>query len=84
MTILLKIFLDVILIALIIYSKVSPYRDQLSSENKYRYQFVDKIISPISIKINSLIKPTSIGNGISLDLSHVILMIFLILLITLL
>lgn len=81
---LMKIILDVILIVVIVYSKVSPYRDQLSSDNKNRYQFLEKIISPIFIKINILLKPMQIGNGIYLDLSHFFVMIFLILLITLL
>ena len=84
MTMLLKMLLDAILIALIIYSKVSPYRDQLSNENRNRYQFVDKVISPIAVKISTYIKPTPIGNGMSLDLSHIILMMILIFLITIL
>lgn len=84
MTILLKILLDVILITLVVYAKVSPFRDQLSSENKNRYQFVDKIISPLSMRINNLIKPMAIGNGISLDLSHIVLIVILLILITLL
>jgi hypothetical protein len=81
---LIKILLDIILIVLIIYSKVSPYRDLLSIDNKNRFQFLEKIISPIFAKLNILVKPVQIGNGIYLDRSHILLMIFLILIITLL
>ncbi len=82
MTIIFKLLIDCLLVSIIIYSKVSPYRDQLSIENKKRYDFVDKIISPIHSKISALVHPLTIGKGISLDLSHIYIMAFLILLIT--
>ena len=77
-----KILLAAILVVLIIYSKVTPHRDQLSKENGDRYVFIDRIISPILMKANVLIKPVAIGVGIYLDMSHIVIMVILILAIT--
>lgn len=84
MQVLIKIFLDIVLIALIFYSKVTPYRDQLTIDYKNAYLFIDKIISPLSSRLNKFSKPISIGSGISLDVSHSILMVVLIILINIL
>lgn len=81
---LLKFFLDILLLAIIVYSKVLPYRDRLSPSHAEYFMFMDRLISPISIRLGKVVKPVSIGNGVLLDMSHFAIMAIVIFLINLL
>ena len=78
MHMLFKFLLDIMLVALILYSKVMPYSDRLSENNKKIYRAIDKFVAPISKILNKSLKATQIGDGLSLDSSHLLLMLILI------
>ncbi len=73
LTMLLKIILDLLLLLLVVYLRVQPYSDRLFDRNKSIYAVGDFCFARILRFLKERIKPLTIGNGISIDLSPVIL-----------
>jgi hypothetical protein len=78
--ILLNIFLNILIIGLFLFSKLIPYKDKLNSNYKGIYIFFDNIFSPIFNGLKSFIKPFQVGNGLSLDMTQIVLLIILLVL----
>jgi len=80
MIIFFKIFLNVLIIGLFLYSKLTPYKDKLNNQYKGAYNFFQSIFQPILNMLKSLVKPFQVGQGLAVDMTQIILLIVLLLL----
>lgn len=75
-----KIFLNILIIGLFLFSKLLPYKDKLNSNYKGIFIFFENIFSPIFKALKSFIKPFQVGEGLSLDMTQIVLLIILLVL----
>jgi len=76
-----KILIQILIIALFFYSKLLPYKDKLNPQCKSIFDSFNSIFSPILNFLKSFIKPVQVGEGLAVDMSQIILLfIFLMLL----
>ena len=76
----LHILINVLIIGLFLYSKLLPYKDKLSGQFKSIFDFFNSIFTPILNSLKSLFKPFEVGQGLSVDMTQLVLLIILLLL----
>ena len=76
----LHIIINVLIIGLFLYSKLLPYKDKLSGQFKSAFDFFSSIFTPILNSLKSLFKPFEVGQGLSVDMTQLVLLIILLLL----
>jgi len=74
---LLKIFIYVLVIGLFLYSKLLPYKDKLNNQYKGIFNFFDHLFSPIQNFLKKYIKPFQVGQGLSVDMTQIIILLVL-------
>lgn len=72
--------LNILIIGLFLYSKLSPYKDRLDPRFKRTFDFFSKLFNPILNFLRGIIKPFQVGSGLSVDMSQIVLLIVLLLL----
>jgi uncharacterized protein YggT (Ycf19 family) len=77
MRIILPILLNVFIIGLFLYSKLLPYKDKLNSQYKGIFNFFNSVFTPVLSFLKRFIKPFQVGQGLSVDLTQLILLILL-------
>ena len=77
MRLLLYIFVNILIIGLFLYSKLTPYKDRLTGNYLKIFNFFDAIFNPILAIFRPFARPAQVGNGIAVDVSQIILMIIL-------
>ncbi|GAB3510767.1 hypothetical protein GCM10027442_19710 [Emticicia fontis] len=75
-----KVLLSIFIISLFLYSRLLPYKDRLDSSYKAVFVFFENIFSPILKGLGSFMKPVQVGQGISLDMTQLVLLIILLVL----
>ena len=76
----LHILINVLIVGLFLYSKLLPYKDKLSGQFKSAFDFFSSIFTPILNSLKSLFKPFEVGQGLSVDMTQLVLLIILLLL----
>ncbi len=79
MRLLLYLFLNVSIIGLFLYSKLLPYKDKLSPQNKSFFNFFNSFFTPVLAFLRRFIKPWVVGSGLSVDMTQVILLLLFLL-----
>ncbi|GHV67699.1 hypothetical protein FACS1894199_13690 [Bacteroidia bacterium] len=74
------ILLNLLVVALFLYSKLTPYKDKLSGAYLKIFTFFDKIFAPILNLLRKVAKPAQVGSGIAVDMSQIVLLVLLLLL----
>ena len=77
MILLLKIFFNILIVGLFLYSKLLPYKEKLNGQYKGIFNFFNSIFSPLLNGLKSLVKPFQVGNGLFIDMTQIILLILL-------
>lgn len=77
MSLIIPILLNVFIIGLFLYSKLLPYKDKLNNQYKGIFNFFDSIFTPVLNFIKKFVKPFQVGQGLSVDLSQIILLLLL-------
>ncbi|CAN5641264.1 hypothetical protein BH11BAC3_BH11BAC3_46080 [soil metagenome] len=77
--ILLKLFINVLIIGLFLYSKLLPYKEKLGGQYKSIFNFFNSIFSPVLNGTKSLVKPFQVGPGLSVDMTQILLLLLLLL-----
>jgi len=77
---LLKLFINILIVGLFLYSKLLPYKDKLGGQYKGVFNFFNSIFNPVLTASKSLIKPFQVGPGLSVDMTQILLLILLLLL----
>lgn len=75
------ILINILIIGLFLYSKLSPYKSRLTGRYLSIYNFFERLFTPLLNLLKKISKPTQVGNGIAVDISQILLLVlFLILL----
>lgn len=74
---LLLIIADVFIVGLVLYSKLLPYKDKLNNKFKGTFNFFNNVFHPILTLLRSYVKPFTVGQGLSVDMTQIILLILL-------
>jgi len=80
MRIILPLILNVMIVGLFLYVKLLPYKDKLNTQYKGIFSFFNSIFTPILNFLKKFIKPFQVGQGLSVDLTHIILLVLLLML----
>lgn len=72
-----------LIVSLFFYDKTKKYEDQLDAGYLKYFRICKSLFDPIMVFINRYIKPVKMGNGISIDVSHIIILLILLLIIRL-
>lgn len=75
-----RIFLNVLIIGLFLYSKLLPYKDKLNMKYRGVFNFFEGIFQPILNFLSILIKPFQVGQNLAVDMTQIVLLIVLLLL----
>lgn len=75
-----KIFINVLIVGLFLYSKLLPYKDKLNPQYKSVFDFFNSIFSPIFNSLKTIIKPFQVGVGLAVDMSQIVLLIIFLML----
>lgn len=79
MRVIIPLILNVLIVGLFLYVKLLPYKDKLKTQHKSIFSFFNSIFTPILNFLKKFIKPFQVGQGLSVDLTHIILLILLLL-----
>jgi len=80
MSIVIKILLHVLVVGLFLYAKLLPYKDKLNKQYAGIFNFFNAVFTPLFNFLKTFIKPFQVGQGLSVDLTQIILLISLLLL----
>jgi hypothetical protein len=77
MSLFIYLFINVLIIGLFLYSKLTPYKAKLAGTYLKMFIFFEGLLSPILNFLRKIAKPLQVGNGIAVDMSQVILLLLL-------
>lgn len=69
------LFINVLIIALFLYSKLSPYKPRLTGTYLRVFNFFERLFYPLLDILKKVVKPAQVGNGIAVDMSQIILLL---------
>jgi hypothetical protein len=75
MRMILSYIANIFIVGLFLYSKLLPYKDKLNNQYKGIFNFFNSVFTPILNFLKRFIKPFQIGQGLSVDLTQLILLI---------
>ena len=79
MRIILYILVNVLIVGLFLYSKLTPYKNRLTGRYLKAFNFFENIFNPFLNFLKKIAKPAQVGNGIAVDMSQIILLLLLLL-----
>lgn len=68
---------NIFIIGLFLYSKLLPYKDKLNNQYKGIFNFFNTVFEPIFRFLKRFIKPFQVGQGLSVDMTQIVLLIIL-------
>jgi uncharacterized protein YggT (Ycf19 family) len=74
---LLQILINILIIGLFLFSKLLPYKDNLHNPYKDIFNFFGSVYTPIFNFLKQFINPFQVGQGISVDLTQIVLLLIL-------
>jgi len=80
MRVILPIIVNVFIIGLFLYSKLLPYKDKLNNQYRGIFNFFNSVFTPLLNFLKKVVKPFQVGQGLSVDLTQIILLILLLIL----
>jgi len=80
MKVLFVLILNAFVIGLFLYSKLQPHKANLNSKYKGVFNFFNGVFTPILNFLNKYIKPFQVGQGLSVDMTQIVLLVFFLLL----
>jgi uncharacterized protein YggT (Ycf19 family) len=75
MRIVLSYLANIFIIGLFLYSKLLPYKDRLNNQYKGIFNFFNTVFAPILNFLQRFIKPFQVGQGLSVDMTQIILLV---------
>lgn len=83
MRLLLAYIANIFIVGLFLYSKLLPYKDKLNNRYKGIFNFFNGVFSPIINFLKRYIKPFQVGQGLSVDMTQIGLLLILLLILNL-
>ncbi len=74
---LLQLLVNTLIVGLFLYSKLLPYKANVSGQYKQVFDFFESIFKPALDGLRSFIKPFQVGQGLSVDMTQIVLLILL-------
>ncbi len=75
MSLVLSYIANILIIGLFLYSKLLPHKDKLNNQYKGLFNFFNSVFAPILNFIRKFVKPFQVGQGLSVDMTQIILLI---------
>nr|WP_315251039.1 hypothetical protein [uncultured Flavobacterium sp.] len=75
-----KIFIQILIVGLFLYSKLLPYKDKLNPQYRSIFDFFNSVFSPIFNFLKTMIKPFQVGIGLAVDMTQIVLLIIFLML----
>lgn len=79
MRLLLYILINVLIVGLFLYSKLTPYKNRLTGKYLRFFNFFESIFNPLLSFLKKIAKSAQVGNDISVDMSQIVLLLLLLL-----
>ena len=79
MRLFLYILVNVLIVGLFLYSKLTPYKNRLTGKYLKTFNFFEGIFNPLLNFLKKIAKSAQVGNGIAVDMSQTILLLLLLL-----
>jgi hypothetical protein len=79
MRMILSYIANIFIVGLFLYSKLLPYKDKLNNQYKGIFNFFNSVFTPILNFLKRFIKPFQVGQGLSVDLTQLVLLILFLL-----
>lgn len=76
----LKIFIQILIVGLFLYSKLLPYKEKLNLRYRGIFNFFDSIFSPLFNFLKTIVKPFQVGVGLAVDMTQIVLLIIFLML----
>ena len=83
MRVVLSLLLNVLVVGLFLYSKLLPHKDRLDSRYRGIFNFFNVVLTPVLNFMKKLVTPFQVGQGLSIDLTQLIVLIVLLIFLTL-
>jgi uncharacterized protein YggT (Ycf19 family) len=80
MSLFLYIILNILIIGLFLYSKLTPHKDRLEGNYLKIFNVFERIFEPILNFLRAIAKPARVGNGLAVDMSQILLLVIFLLL----
>lgn len=80
MKVIIYVLLNLLILGMFYYSKLSPHKDKLQGNYKRLYDFFDRLLTPPLQLLRKFVSPTQVGVGILIDMSQFILLALLLIL----
>jgi hypothetical protein len=71
----LYILINILIVVLFLYSKLTPYKANLTGKYQSTFLFFERIFQPVLNLLRKIAKPVQVGSGIAVDMSQIILLI---------
>lgn len=68
------LFINILIIGLFLYSKLTPYKPKLTGKYLTTFCFFEGLFNPILNSFRKIVKPLQVGSGIAVDMSQIILL----------
>lgn len=75
-----ELLVEILIVALFLYSKLTPYEHQMDHKYKKVFILFKKIFHPILQTFKKLMKPAKVGSGLAIDITQIALLIILLIL----
>ncbi|CAA9201662.1 hypothetical protein FLACOL7796_03876 [Flavobacterium collinsii] len=75
-----KIFIQILIVGLFLYSKLLPYKDKLNPQYRSIFDFFNSIFSPLFNSLKTMIKPFQVGAGLAVDMTQILLLVIFLML----
>lgn len=76
-----NLILNILIVGLFVYSKLLPYKDKLDTHYRGAFDFLNSLFTPVFNLLKKVVKPFRVGQGLSVDMTQVILLIVFLLII---
>lgn len=73
----LHIAVNIFILALFLYSKLTSHKTLLTGKYLSVFTFFERLFEPMLGLLRKIVKPTKVGNGIAVDMSHIVLLAIL-------
>jgi hypothetical protein len=77
MSLFIYLLINVLIIGLFLYSKLTPYKAKLTGTYLKIFIFFEGLFNPILNFLKKIAKPVQVGSGIAVDISQIILLVVL-------
>ena len=84
MKFILVLILNIMIIGLFFYSKLTPHKARLTGKYLKIFNFFERFFAPLLNLLGKIAKPAQVGNGIAVDMSQIILLLLFLMLLNLL